>query len=248
MATREELEAALENPNVQTYLKGIRDAEGTSKHRDPYRVAGGGKVVLPNLDKYDPVSWGFTQTDGKKNRSTAAGAYQFLNDTWGGVSRQYGLSDFSPRSQDIGALALMAQNGSLHDVLAGDFDSASKKDASTWASFPDSPYSQAKRSKSFMNRAWGREPSSVDPTPPTVKLARDAVSKPQKTMLADMGPSVTSDQRKMLSKIIQESPTDQHDMLANVAMRLPQLEVPDLFGAGLPNVLDDKLMNLIETA
>jgi hypothetical protein len=37
-------------------------------------------------------------------------------------------------------------------------------------------------------------------------------------------------------------------MLANVAMRLPQLEVPDLFGAGLPNVLDDKLMNLIETA
>jgi hypothetical protein len=43
--------------------------------------------------------------------SSAAGAYQFLTPTWGGVSKKLGLKDFGPQSQDLGALQLIRQRG-----------------------------------------------------------------------------------------------------------------------------------------
>jgi muramidase (phage lysozyme) len=43
--------------------------------------------------------------------SSAAGAYQFLTPTWGGVSKRLGLKDFGPQAQDLGAIQLMRQRG-----------------------------------------------------------------------------------------------------------------------------------------
>jgi hypothetical protein len=43
--------------------------------------------------------------------SSAAGAYQFLTPTWGGVSKKLGLKDFGPQAQDLGALQLIRQRG-----------------------------------------------------------------------------------------------------------------------------------------
>lgn len=142
MATRENYEKLLKAPNVQKMLNLIANAEGV-KHG--YNTLFGNER-LSDLSWHPGVKKGFTQTDGKKNATTAAGRYQFLKDTWDGVAKQLGLEDFSPKNQDIAAVALLAQNGALPSVLKGDFKTAVQKSGSTWASLPSSPYAQPKRS------------------------------------------------------------------------------------------------------
>lgn len=142
MATRENFEKLLGSPNVQKMLNLIASAEGV-KHG--YNTLFGNER-LNDLSWHPNVKKEFTQTDGKKNVTTAAGRYQFLKDTWDGVAKQLGLKDFSPKNQDIAAVALLAQNGALPSVLKGDFKTAVQKSGSTWASLPSSPYAQPKRS------------------------------------------------------------------------------------------------------
>ncbi|MCJ8918075.1 Phage lysozyme [Acinetobacter baumannii] len=142
MATRENFEKLLGSPNVQKMLDLIANAEGV-KHG--YNTLFGNER-LNDLSWHPNVKKEFTQTDGKKNVTTAAGRYQFLKDTWDGVAKQLDLKDFSPNNQDIAAVALLAQNGALPSVLKGDFKTAVQKSGSTWASLPSSPYAQPKRS------------------------------------------------------------------------------------------------------
>ena len=93
----------------------------------------------------------------------AAGRYQFLKGTWDGLARQYGLKDFSERSQDIGALALIAQKGQLERVVAGDVKGAVSKLGSIWASFPSSTYKQGKKSWDAIDRFLGGSGTSSAP-------------------------------------------------------------------------------------
>lgn len=152
-----ELESYLDNKNVQAFLGLIRDTEGTAKGADPYRVYGGSaKNQIKDLSKPDFKRWGFTQTDGKKNTSSASGAYQFLERTWNGLAKQHGLTDFSPRSQDLGAIALLKQSGALDAILKGDFDTAVKKANRTWASLPGSPYAQHTRSNEYVAQSLAK--------------------------------------------------------------------------------------------
>lgn len=142
MATRENFEKLLGSPNVQKMLNLIANAEGVEHGYNTLF----GNERLNDLSWHPNVKKEFTQTDGKKNVTTAAGRYQFLKDTWDGVAKQLGLKDFSPKNQDIAAVALLAQNGALPSVLKGDFKTAVQKSGSTWASLPSSPYAQPKRS------------------------------------------------------------------------------------------------------
>ena len=43
-------------------------------------------------------------------KSSAAGRYQFLESTWDTISGRYGLTDFTPKSQDLGAVALARED------------------------------------------------------------------------------------------------------------------------------------------
>lgn len=152
-----QLDNYLEDKNVQAFLALIRDTEGTAKGADPYRVYGGSaKNQIKDLSKPDFKRWGFTQTDGKKNTSSASGAYQFLERTWNGLAKEYGLTDFSPRSQDLGAIALLKQSGALDAVVKGDFDTAVKKANRTWASLPGSPYAQHTRSNDYVAQSLAK--------------------------------------------------------------------------------------------
>jgi muramidase (phage lysozyme) len=164
MPNREELEAVLNNPNVQRYLTMLSQAEGTAKYNDPYRTAFGGRQIA-DLSKHPATAQPFTQTDGKKNMTTAAGKYQFLNRTWNDVANTLGLKDFSAGNQDLGALELMRRSGSLNDVLRGDFASAVARDGKTWASLPSSPYAQPKRSTEFVNQALGNTTAAPQAVP-----------------------------------------------------------------------------------
>lgn len=141
----------LNNPNVRKLLDVIASAEGV-KHG--YNTIFGNER-FGNLSAHPNVRKSFKQTDGKTNFTTAAGRYQFLKKTWDGLSRQYGLKDFSPQSQDIGAIALIIQKGALNDVLKGNYQAAIQKLGSTWASLPSSPYAQPKRSQAEINKFLG---------------------------------------------------------------------------------------------
>nr|DAP51279.1 MAG TPA: lysozyme [Caudoviricetes sp.] len=176
-----ELEAALANPNAQKYLRMIAQAEGTYKDAssDPYRVAFGGST-FDDLSKHPKVLRDFRQTDGKANKTSAAGAYQFLGGTWDDVAGKLGLQDFGPRSQDLGALELIRRAGALDDVLNGRFDQAVKKMGSVWASLPSSPYAQPRRSAGFVEKALNAAvPSAQAQENPFADLILEVKKKPQ---------------------------------------------------------------------
>lgn len=149
MATRENFEKLLGSPNVQKMLDLIANAEGV---QHGYNTLFGNER-FDDLSRHPNISKEFTQTDGKKNRTNAAGRYQFMKDTWDDVSKQLGLKDFSPRNQDIAAVALLARNGALPSVLKGDLKTAIQKSGGTWASLPSSNYPQKKRTWSDLGIA-----------------------------------------------------------------------------------------------
>lgn len=162
MATSQQLMQLMNNPNARKMLDLIAAAEGV---KYGYNTLFGNQRI-DNLSAHPNIKKPFKQTDGQVKYTTAAGRYQFLKDTWDGLARQYGIKDFSPQSQDFGALALLAQNGALPYVLKGDFNTAIKKSGSTWASLPTSPYAQNKRSWDFIDKQLGSttiRPQSFEP-------------------------------------------------------------------------------------
>lgn len=146
MATKAQLEQYAKNPNVRKFLDLISYTEGTQGNG--YRTAfGGGR--LNSLNDHPRYSKSFKQLNGKTNTTSAAGRYQFLRGTWDGVARQYGLRDFSPHSQDLGAIALLIGRGALAPLLKGDWQTAVRKSGKEWASLPTAPASYSQPTKSW---------------------------------------------------------------------------------------------------
>lgn len=158
MATRKQLEQALQNPNVRKFLDLISYTEGTQGNG--YRTAFGGGQ-LRSLNDHPRYLKTFKQTDGTLNKTSAAGRYQFVRKTWDGVARQYGLRDFSPQNQDLGAVALLFQRGAIPALLKGDYQTAIRKTGDEWASLPSSNYKQNKRSWDNVNKFLGGKIGNV---------------------------------------------------------------------------------------
>lgn len=150
--SRSSLEKLASNPNVRKFLDLLAYTEGTTGNG--YRTAFGGGQ-LSSLADHPRYLKTFTQTDGKTNKTSAAGRYQFLKGTWDNLAKQYGLKDFGPRSQDLGAIALLKQNGALPYVLKGDWGNAVAKAGGTWASLPSSPHPQPTKSWAKVNEFLG---------------------------------------------------------------------------------------------
>lgn len=197
MATRKQLEQALANPNVRKFLDLISYTEGTQGNG--YRTAfGGGK--LSHLNDHPRYLKSFRQTDGKSNKTSAAGRYQFVSKTWDGVARQYGLRDFSPQNQDLGAVALLFQRGAIPALLKGDYQTAIRKTGDEWASLPSSNYKQNKRSWDNVNKFLGgklgnvsnnyqaqqRAPTRPDMIPISQLQAAQESKRPQLTPLSQL--------------------------------------------------------------
>ena len=130
---------ALDNPNVRAFLRMLRHGEGTAGD-DGYRVQFGGGLFDSFADH--PRQAITRKLGGTPITSTAAGAYQFLARTWDSLVKQYGFTDFSPKNQDLGAVALIKGRKALDDVIAGRFEQAVAKCNREWASLPGSPYGQ----------------------------------------------------------------------------------------------------------
>jgi len=125
----------LQNSNVQAFLRVIRRGEGTSDEGGYKRIFGGGTFTsFADHPRVLVKKSGYT--------STAAGAYQFIQSTWDQTADVMKLPDFSPASQDLGAVGLIAMRGALADVKAGRLEAAIRKCGWEWASLPFSPYGQ----------------------------------------------------------------------------------------------------------
>lgn len=134
-----DLIVAHDQQNMRAFLQAIRFGEGTYSEKG-YRTMFGGEQFTSYADH--PRKKITRKLGNQTLTSTAAGAYQFLERTWDGLVKQYGFNDFSPRNQDLGAVALIKGRKALDDVLAGRMESAVKKCALEWASLPGSPYGQ----------------------------------------------------------------------------------------------------------
>jgi len=136
--TLEHIRLSAAHPNVQAFLRAIRLGEGTADE-DGYRRIVGGKL-------FDAPPWEhpreYVYIQRINNYSSAAGAYQFLWKTWFNLERQFGLEDFSPENQDLGAIALIGGRGALEDVKEGNIAEAVRKCSKEWASLPGAGYGQ----------------------------------------------------------------------------------------------------------
>ena len=137
----------LDNPNVRSFLDMISAAEGTTKH-GYNTLFGGGK--MDSLADHPRILFDFTETTGRPNKTTAAGRYQFLSNTWDEQAKKLGLPDFGERSQDLAAINLLQERGILPDVLQGNWESAVKKSGPIWASLPSANYPQPRQSQEFV--------------------------------------------------------------------------------------------------
>jgi len=220
MASAQKYMQLLNNPNARRMLDLIASAEGADHGYNTLF----GNQRFDDLSSHPNIRKTFTQTDGKKNYTTAAGRYQFLKGTWDGLANQLGLSDFSPQSQDIGALALLAQNGALPYVLKGDFGTAIKKSGGTWASLPSSNYAQNKRSWNFVNKQLG-----TDYQPESRYLNQDQIAKvlPQLNKNTNQQSRYLSQEQvaKVLPQLANKSQQDTGRYLSaeQISQVLPQL-------------------------
>lgn len=151
--SQQELLKYYNDPRVRAVLGVIRDAEGTAKYADPYRVAGGGKVTLSSLNTPTFHLWNFTDKTGRQDKSSATGAYQFLQRTWDDLANTYGFTDFSPYSQDLAAIALLKRAGALPYIQRGDYLGALQAAKGVWASLPGAGYNQQERSYDYLKKS-----------------------------------------------------------------------------------------------
>lgn len=126
---------ALRDVNVQAFLRLIRERE-SSQDTSAYTIINGGAHFTSFAAH--PFA-GLSTTQGGK----AAGAYQFIPSTWAEVAKLYGLPDFSPASQDIGAVGRLIYRGALEDVIAGRIETAIAKCRLEWTSLPGAGESSA---------------------------------------------------------------------------------------------------------
>jgi muramidase (phage lysozyme) len=128
-----ENEALLADPNVSAFLKAIAEAEGggydfkygavKGKRNDPWRFKDFSTHPGP----------------GSGGTTTAAGMYQINVPTWHQHGGRMGLSDFSPKTQDLIAIELLRSVGVIEKIKAGDIASAVGPASTKWAALPMGP-------------------------------------------------------------------------------------------------------------
>lgn len=139
--------------NERAFLDMLSVSEGTFGHGDNgYNVLVGGDL-FHDYSKHPNV---LVTLNSKGLKSTAAGRYQFLKRTWDSLAGKLNLRDFSPASQDVAAMELIAERHATDDVRAGRFAAAIAKCAPIWASLPGAGYGQRENALASLQAAYIR--------------------------------------------------------------------------------------------
>ncbi|QJU39667.1 glycoside hydrolase family 24 protein [Serratia marcescens] len=152
----------LSNENLQKYLNVIALSEGTAGYmNNGYNTMFGGDQ-FSDMSDHPRILKEFTDKNGKRNKTSAAGRYQFTQASWDEAKSALNLPDFSPRSQDMAALYLIQRAGQLDNVKNGNFAEATAGLGGVWASLPSSTYAQPKHSYEAMENFY-----AMNNTPPS---------------------------------------------------------------------------------
>lgn len=137
LAENEEL---LADRNVAAFIKAIAVAEGggydfkygavKGKRNDPWRFSDYSTHPGP----------------GRGGSTTAAGMYQINRVTWQDHGGKMGLTDFSPKTQDLIAVEMLRAIGVIEKIKAGDVAGAMPPAAVKWAALPKGPGLNSARS------------------------------------------------------------------------------------------------------
>jgi lysozyme len=156
------VDASTADRNVRAFLDTLAVSEGTAGVGDDgYNVLFGGGLFYDYGD-HPRQFITRTQVTGRTVTSTAAGRYQMLSRTWDGLRNKLGLPDFSPASQDAGAIELISERGALRDVQAGRFATALAKCKGCWASLPGAGYGQPEQSFSRLQAVYAAAGGSFE--------------------------------------------------------------------------------------
>lgn len=112
--------------NLQIFGHAVAAAEGA----DYTRLVGGKSFADFSAH---PQKVGARTKDGP---STAAGRYQITGSTDRTLRQSGNFTDFSPETQDRMFMGLLASNGAMDDVAAGNFDAAMQKLGGVWQGLP----------------------------------------------------------------------------------------------------------------
>lgn len=126
--------------NVSAFLDMLAYAEGTPRYgnQDGYNVIVGGATFESYHDHPRQLVW----LPAYKIKSSAAGRYQFLTRTWDDLAKRFNLPDFTPASQDLGAVHLIRQCQALSLIHDGRISEAIHACRRIWASLPGAGYGQ----------------------------------------------------------------------------------------------------------
>ncbi len=160
------LRALLARNNVSAFLHVIREKE-SGQDSNAYTILNGGTHF---------TGWAAHPYAGQRTPpAKAAGAYQFIASTWAEVSNLYRLPDFTPESQDLGAVGRIIYRNALDDVLGGRFADAVAKCRNEWTSLPGAAESHATwtlaKAQALYLQYGGHlaVPLKVEPVPPAVQ-------------------------------------------------------------------------------
>lgn len=180
---------ALTDTKTRAFLKTIQRAEGTARDNpmDSYRVMYGGGQ-FNDLSKHpDRV------IHGGRYSSAAAGAYQFMPSTWEGITKELGLKDFNPESQNLAALHLIRRRylpfgglaGFQKDLEKGDIRTISHRLAQEWAALPtfsgNSAYGQPVKKLTDLQTYYNDQLKNPPQLPGALAAASQSPQKPQTT-------------------------------------------------------------------
>jgi muramidase (phage lysozyme) len=139
--------------NERAFLYMIRACEGTLGDEGYQALFGwtpaNHRIFDNNFATHPHIYVPYTTLDGVKTQSSAAGAYQIIWATFCDLQAKLGTTDFSPPTQDLMALRLIADCGALPDIAAGNLQAAIDACSTTWASLPGSQYAEPKKSYAF---------------------------------------------------------------------------------------------------
>ncbi len=122
--------------NMKKFLMLLTYTEGTDRDKTPYNELFG----FTNFVGYEKHPQILIKS--RNYRSTAAGRYQILWETWKYLKAKFPKLTFSPEDQDLMATILIKEQGATKLVEAGMWTEAIAKCNDCWASLPGSPYGQ----------------------------------------------------------------------------------------------------------
>lgn len=126
---REQNEQYLKNANVKAFLEMIGKAEGGDYHAKFGWIRGKSDWIFSDESTHPGA--------GKGGKTTAAGLYQINVACWTEHGKKLqGLTDFSPRTQDLIAVDNIRSSKVIQNIVEGDIKTAiDKLKTNQWTSF-----------------------------------------------------------------------------------------------------------------